>query len=256
MPKEPTSSTSSSRRSKTGSSASRKTKKTYWDDEHRDAIHRGVHPEGRRFYGAAITLVPGSALGMPTQVFGKVEPRRLPGIDATCDQIIEDAERKVATDTVMTEAEKAEYLRIELAFAEGSRNNQTWMSHPEPEDPSIRYSEINFDQTPWLTFRWWSGSRDGLYFFDIIDRERGTVLKHPKDLQMMMIWGSEIVVLNTMETEWMNATTHSWFEKGQWHYRTDRVPSDAEERYGVPVGGVVVVLRDYKVIGHIQVPLV
>ncbi|KZV69461.1 hypothetical protein PENSPDRAFT_480289 [Peniophora sp. CONT] len=267
MPKASARKRSTSRNSNKPTDASgRKRSKGYWDNEHRANILAGFHPNGERVYGAVIKLVTALDLGISSyQTFGRYESRVLPGIDETCTRYVDNAQHlfdavKVKKGDKDSEAKKAQaqaYLDNAKRFAGKSRSNQVWMAHPEGDDPSIRFSEIGFDNEElWLTFRWWSGSAEGSYFFDIIDREHSSVLKPPASLQLIVVWGLQLAVLNTQEREFMNAMTHSWFEKGIWNYRTDNVPDTTEERYRVPLGAVVVVLRDYKVIGHIQVPMV
>ncbi|KZV72507.1 hypothetical protein PENSPDRAFT_683586 [Peniophora sp. CONT] len=156
--------------------------------------------------------------------------------------------------------EKAEALRLAKQSLENTIiTSEIWNSHPEGGDPSIRYSTIvDADGKPWLTFRWWSALDDiaPTYYFDIVDPASHKVLKPPKDLQILNVWAASIDVLPTKEQGHAHATAKAIVENGKVIRVPTPIPENYDERYKATAGSILVVLCDYQVVGHVQVPVV
>ncbi|TFY77895.1 hypothetical protein EWM64_g6119 [Hericium alpestre] len=97
-------------------------------------------------------------------------------------------------------------------------------AHPEPNDPSVRYTFVdNPPGQPWLTLRWWSG-RDMGYYFDLVDLDTRAVLLPPKDL---------IIEVHTMMMQTVLVTVEEGTRRAR---RLAQLGGTGEERYLTPHG--------------------
>ncbi|KZV60187.1 hypothetical protein PENSPDRAFT_360734 [Peniophora sp. CONT] len=205
-------------------------------------------------------MVRGTTLGIPDgKTFGSVEPRKVEGVEEMVRASFKQEEQAIMLWDA-SDDKKAEALRLaKQAFENTVTTSEIWSSHPESGDPSTRYSTVvDAGGKPWLTFRWWSALGEGnpAYYFDIVERASNKVLKPPKDLQILNVWAEHMDVLPTMEQIHANASAQNFIENRKVIWVPSPIPDSADERYRAAAGSIVVVLCDYQVVGHVQVPVV
>ncbi|KZV65362.1 hypothetical protein PENSPDRAFT_668419 [Peniophora sp. CONT] len=220
-----------------------------------------------QYWGRPIAVVRGTTLGIPDgMTFGSVEQRKVDGIEDIMKEIYRNKERAIMEwdgPDDFTEESAAQEIWVVCPLL--SRLNPS--EDTEPPLRIIQRVTIFRSATrvsPTLTGILGSSSAGGLdsvkhppaWYFDIVERASSKVLKPPKDLQMLNLWGSQTVVLDTIEYNSGNAHAKDVIENGKVHRIPIPIPEDHDERYREAAGSTVVVLRDYQVVAHVQVPLV